>query len=183
MKNMAIANTANIAKPYACAAYEFACENNCIDQWCAALSNLARCVENEYIQPLIHNPMYRHIEIIKLIFPLLESSSNYYTKNFVLIVSENNRLDIISQIYLIFLRYKAEGERSKAVKITTAFKADREDIERLKQQLKKKYECTIRIEEDIDPTIVGGVIIKMGEIIIDGSIRNKLNKMKSVLED
>ena len=77
---------------------------------------------------------------------------------------------------------KAEDEKAKTAKITTAFEAADTDIEKLKQQLEKKYNCAVQVETAVDTALIGGAIIEIGDVVIDGSIKGRLDKLQHVLQ-
>ncbi|MBK2125694.1 F0F1 ATP synthase subunit delta [Fangia hongkongensis] len=177
-----MADMTYIARPYARAAYEFARDKKEVNKWTGMLLNLAECIENQSVQALIDDPNYAQSEVARFVISVLDESLDQHAKNFILVVSEHNRLAVIPWIYALFLQYKAEDEKAKTAKITTAFEATDQDIEKLKQQLEKKYNCAVQVETAVDTALIGGAIIEIGDVVIDGSIKGRLDKLQHVLQ-
>ncbi|WP_116963601.1 F0F1 ATP synthase subunit delta [Fastidiosibacter lacustris] len=171
-----------IARPYAQAAYEYAKAHNSLAKWNSMLLNLSECIVNDEIVLLLDNPAYSQKEVSTLILDVLASGLDEHGKNFVMIAAEHNRLAIIPTIYNLFLLYKAEDEKAKKAKFTTAFPVLEVEIEKLKKRLEQKYQCAIEVEMAVDSSLIGGAIIVIGDQVIDGSIKGKLQKLKYELQ-
>lgn len=171
-----------IARPYAQAIYEYAKTNNTTAQWNIMLLNLSECILNKGIKLLLDNPLYSQSDISKLIFEVLGDMLDKYGKNFVKLTAEHRRLVVIPTIYKLFLSYKAEDEKAKKARVTTALKISSAEIEKLQKKLEQKYQCVVEIEVAVDASLIGGATIEIDDHIIDGSIKGQLQKLKYELQ-
>lgn len=177
-----MADLTPIARPYAQAAYEYSKAHNVVSNWKIMLLNLSECLTDKQVALLIDNPAYSQSDISVLIFEVLKDVLDEHSKNFVKLAAEHNRLAVIPMIYELFLLHKAEDEKVKKAKITTAFKASNKEIQKLKAKLEQKYHCAIEISVVVDASLVGGARIEIGDNVIDGSIKEKLQKLQHELK-
>lgn len=171
-----------IARPYAQAAYEFAREKGAVSNWSNMLLGLAESINNEDIQTLLDNPAYTQQQIATLILSVFAKSLDEHVRNFVRIIALYKRLAVIPWIYALFLQYKSDEEKVKTAKIITAYEAPAPYIESLKQKLEQKFQCAIKVEVDINANLIGGALIEIGDMLIDGSIKSKLAKLHHELQ-
>ena len=177
-----MADLTPIARPYAQAVYEYAKVNNAVENWNLMLLSLSECVANKALSLLLDNPAYSQLDVSALIFDVLENVLDEHGKNFIKVAAQHNRLAVIPTIYQLFLLYKAEYEKAKKARITTAFESSDAEIEKLKHKLEQKYQCAIDVEIAIDGSLIGGAIIEIGDHVIDGSIKGKLQKLQHELQ-
>ena len=97
--------------------------------------------------------------------------------NFVRLLSENKRLVLLPEIAELYEALKANQERSIDVEVTTAFKISLEIAERLANSLKTRLERDVNIETSVDQSLIGGAVIRAGDMVIDSSVRGKLTKL------
>ncbi|WHN65133.1 F0F1 ATP synthase subunit delta [Cysteiniphilum sp. QT6929] len=177
-----MADLTPIARPYAQAAYEYAKAHNAVANWNIMLLNLSECVTDNQVALLLDNPAYSQSDVSVLIFDVLKDVLDEHGKNFVKLAAEHNRLTVIPTIYKLFLLHKAEDEKAKKAKITTAFETSDAEIQKLKTKLEQKYQCAIEIDVAVDASLIGGATIEIGDHIIDGSIKGKLQKLQHELQ-
>lgn len=171
-----------IARPYGQATYEYAKANDSIVNWGMMLHNLSECITNEEVVLLLENPAYSQTDISVLILSVLQDVLDEYGKNFFQFVAAHNRLIVIPTIYKQFLLHKAEDEKAKKAIIITAFEISDVEIQKLKQRLEQKYQCTIEAQVEVDRGLIGGAKIHIGDHIIDGSIKCMLKKLQHELQ-
>jgi F-type H+-transporting ATPase subunit delta len=177
-----MADLTPIARPYAQAAYEYAKAHNVVANWNIMLLNLSECVTDNQVALLLDNPAYSQSDVSVLIFDVLKDVLDENGKNFVKLAEEHSRLTVIPTIYKLFLLRKAEDEKAKKAKITTAFETSDAEIQKLKIKLEQKYQCAIEIDVAVDATLIGGATIEIGDHVIDGSIKGKLQKLQHELQ-
>ena len=103
-------------------------------------------------------------------------------RNFVGVLGENDRLELIPTISVQFELLKAEGERSIDVEIESAYEMDAEQLNNLAAALSKRLDRTVQPTTTVNPALIGGVIIRAGDLVIDGSVRGKLHKLAEALK-
>ncbi|WP_119342874.1 F0F1 ATP synthase subunit delta [Facilibium subflavum] len=171
-----------IARPYAQAAYEFAKEKGVVSNWSSMLLNLAESINNQDIQALLNNPVYTQQDIAELLISTLSQVLSEHMINLIRVIAGHKRLAVIPWIYALFLQYKSDDEKAKTATITTAYKTSAEYIEKLQQKLERKFNCAINVKTAIDPKLIGGALIEVGDLVIDGSIKGKLAKLQHELQ-
>jgi len=107
---------------------------------------------------------------------------NAQVRNFLTIVSENNRLELLPEIAALFDLYKAEQERSVDVDVTSAFALNDEQQDKLAKVLSARLGREVRLHAAEDTSLIGGVVIRAGDLVIDGSVRGKLAKLAEALK-
>lgn len=171
-----------IARPYARAAYEFSRDKDQIKTWSDMLLGLVACVQDRQIEQLLDNPSYTQKEIAELMIAVLSKALDQHGKNFILLLALHGRLSVISWVYTLFMQYKAEDDKAETAKITTAFKASQQEIDKLQQSLERHYQCAMKVKTAVDPALIGGALIEIGDTVIDGSIKGKLAKLQQELQ-
>ena len=84
--------------------------------------------------------------------------------------------------YVLFLHYKAVDEKAKKVLVTTAFETSDDEINKLKLKLEQRFQCAIDVETAVDESLIAGALIEIGDQVIDGTIKGKLNKLQHELQ-
>ena len=97
--------------------------------------------------------------------------------NFICLLAENKRLVLLPDIAELYEALKANQERSLDVKVTTAYKIRSEIAERLAESLKTRLEREIKLATSVDQSLIGGAVIRAGDMVIDSSVRGKLTKL------
>lgn len=171
-----------IARPYAQALYEYAKESDVVLKCSAVLSTLLKCIEDKNIQRLLSAPECTQDDIAALLINILSEVLEDYAKNFIRLLAIHQRLIALPSIYRLFLKYKAEDEQSKTVSVTTAFKVPASSVNKIKEKLQRKYQCDMTMKMVVDPSVIGGALIEIGDQVIDGSVKGKLGKLKHELQ-
>ena len=171
-----------VARPYAQALYEYAKENKIRSKCSDLIEILVECIHDPKVTCLIHTPDYTQNDVAELLIEVLYDVLESYMKNFIRLLANYQRLNIIPLIYRLFLQYKEEDEYLKNVKITSAFKISPSIMSEIQKKLEKKYQCNIALKVMVDPSIVGGALIKIGDQVIDYSVKSKLHKLKNELQ-
>ena len=172
-----MANVNVIAKPYAKAAFEFACEQKAVEQWSSDLGAFASVVESDAVANIIASPMLSQSEIVAVVKDRLDQSF----ANFLSLIADNKRLELLPNIALQFEEIKNAQSNNKLASVTLAYKASASLLESLKLSLEKKFNCSIDLDVRVDLAIIGGTIVKVGDTVIDDSVSGRLERMKSIL--
>lgn len=176
-----------IARPYARALFEFAVETKQISFWSNVVQVMALIVSDSSVTALISNPCVDNGKIGALLLGICEeklafsADEKVFAKNFVNLLLAYNRLVLLPQISELFAVYYAEHERVIKASVTSALALDAPQQERLFLALEKRFKCKMELDYSVDPSLLGGVIIRMGDVVIDGSARGKLSRLMSHL--
>lgn len=174
-----MATSSVIARPYAKAIFEYAMEANALKEWSHLLETLAYVVLDEKSCAFITNPVVVPAQIKALLLvPFNEALKQWDALNrWIDLIIEQRRVPVLPDIFLQYQALMAEYEKTLEVNVSsfTPLTAKQEQalIERLTKKLKRK----VSLKTTVDPSILGGVVIQAGDLVIDGSVQGKLNAM------
>ena len=170
------------SRPYAKAVFDLAKEQDQIVLWSERLAFLSDLQNNEEVSSVLARPDIAHSEKADLLISLYSKVDNEQNCiNFIKLLAENDRLDCFSSIFEAYSELKFELENTVEAEVITAVKVTKKYLETIKKALSKRLGKTVSIKQSIDTQILGGAIIKAGDIVIDGSIKGKLNKLANTL--
>jgi F-type H+-transporting ATPase subunit delta len=166
-----------LARPYAEAAFKRSKETGSAQQWSDSLGFLVVLVQDEQLAEIIGNPRVTKDRLAQLVGDICAGQVDDEVINFVKVLVENSRLKLIAQIAELFERYKADDEGYVNVELFSAYaltKAEEKKyVSALEKQLAKKVKATVTI----DKTLIGGVLARAGDKVIDGSISGQLQQL------
>jgi F-type H+-transporting ATPase subunit delta len=172
-----MANFSNIARPYALAAFEYAHEKQQLVAWTVFLKEATYITEQSSVTPLLVNPQVLPAQLFDLYQSAFAHPLSVEQQNFLHLLVQNKRLNILPKIMAAFNAYCAQLEKISHVRVVTATTPKEEFKQKLIQALAKRINSHVTLQCDIDPAILGGAIIHMGDNVIDGSIRGKLTRL------
>jgi len=166
-----------IARPYAIAAFEYALQKNTLPAWEGMLRSAALLVEQKAIATLLSSPEVGRKKIANLFCDILAAVLDTEKQNFIRLLAENNRLPVLPDIVNLFANYRAEQEKNMTVQVVSAVTLDETYKHKLAASLTKRLQRQVSLQCAIDPTLLGGVLVRAGDRVIDGSVRGKLNRL------
>lgn len=172
-----MANLQSIARPYALAAFEYARDKQQLPAWKDFLESASFIASQPAIQKLIVNPEVSSTSLFDCFHDLLTNRSNTECNNFLLLLAQNNRLNALPEITTAFNTYVATLEKISEVRVITAVEIGDSFRKKLSLALEKRIQREVTLQCDIDPSIIGGAIIQIGDKVIDGSIRGKISRL------
>lgn len=170
-----------IARPYAQAAFEEAQKLNALQAWSDALTALAEAVSHPDVSAIIGNPKVANSQVASLMEALLGGSPDSKLLNFVRILADNQRVAVLPEIAAGFEALKAEAEKSVNVVVESPFELSAAQQDKITASLKKRLGCEIKLESRIKKELLGGVVIRAGDKVIDGSALTRLGEMATAL--
>lgn len=176
-----MAELTTLARPYAKAAFAEAVEHNALIEWSNMLSLAAQFAADKGFAKILVHPALTAQQQATALTDLCGDKLNQSGKNFLMILSENKRLTLLPEIVEAFEELKAAQEHAVDVTVTSAFELTDAQQETLSQALKNKLQCDVRLTGKVDQSLVGGVIIRAGDLVIDGSVRGKLAKLAEAM--
>ena len=177
---MADKNT--LARPYAKAAFEYALSEGKLADWSAMLGLVAEAATTEQVAQLLDNPSLSSQDKAEILLEICKAKLDDKGRNFILLLSEKDRLPLIPVITEIYEAFKAEEQKSVEAEVTSAFDLDAAQQQLLVDALRKRLNREVTLKVVIDKRLIGGVIIRTGDLVIDGSIRGKLAKLAESLK-
>lgn len=175
-------NTQTLARPYAKAAFEFASNAGRIDAWSGMLSLAAVAVEVPYVAELLKNPRLTSESKVRTLVQLFGSDIDEAFRNYVTTLGDNDRLDVLPTIRELFEDLKAEAEKTLDVEVQTAYELTPAQLQTLAAALSKRLDRTVNPQQVVNPALIGGVVIRAGDVVVDGSVRGKLSQLAESLK-
>jgi F-type H+-transporting ATPase subunit delta len=177
-----VAEPSTIARPYAEAAFRLADAQGKLAEWSAALGNLASVASDERVRAAIGNPDVSSAKVAGLFISVLAGKLSGETENFVRVLAENGRLEVLAEIRSQYEALKNEREGVVEAEITSAFEMDQAQLADLVSRLEKKTGRKVKARVSVDKSLIGGVKIAIGDKVIDGSARAQLAALETALK-
>ena len=177
-----MAELTTLARPYAKAAFEYAQAHQQLANWSAMLGLAAAVSQDDTMQRVLKAPRLTSTEKATTFVEVCGDKFDAQVRNFLSIVSENNRMELLPEIADMFELYKAEQEKSVDVDVTSAFALNDEQQDKLAKVLSARLGREVRLHAAEDASLIGGVVIRAGDLVIDGSVRGKIAKLAEALK-
>ena len=176
-----MAEAITIARPYAVAVFAIAKEKDELKGWSDLLALLAQCVADPKMQSIITSPAVSDEQVVTLLADISGELMSVDARNFLALLAENNRLQLLAYIAVIFEELRAEAEQTMTADVTTARALTSEQESNIAAALKKRTGRDVTLITTIDDSLLGGAIIRAGDLIIDGSALGKLNRLANAI--
>lgn len=170
-----------VARPYAKAAFEFAQEENDFAKWSDMLSFAATVASDKQVAQLMKNPKFSTAQLINLFLDLGKDLFSKGMQNFIQTLGTFKRLKYLPEIQELYEQLRAQAENVVNVELISAFPVDEKTKEKFTQALKRRLNSNISLHCTTDKAIMGGAIIRAGDLVIDGSIRGRLIKLSDTM--
>ena len=179
---MAEAELSTIARPYARAAFSYAPDTQGgLGQWSRMLVLLAAAVREPVVRAALDNPRLTTADETGLLLQLMGDDINAEGRNFLGILAENGRLALLPTISEQFELLKSNHEKTMDVAVTSAFEVSEQEKSALETALKTRLQRDIRLESTVDKSLIGGVVIKAEDTVIDDSVKGRLARLAQAL--
>ncbi len=170
-----------IARPYAEAAFEYAMEHHQLAQWSERLQVLAEIAHKQVMKKLLRNPEISAKQFSDIFIDLTKDVLDAHGKNFIKILAENRRLAVLPEIAQLFEQLREEAEKTIIVKVKSAVALDEAYQQKLRELLHTKLNRKVILECEIDPELIGGLLIRTGDRVIDTTVRGQLTRLREEL--
>jgi F-type H+-transporting ATPase subunit delta len=177
-----MAEPSTIARPYAEAAFKLADAQGKLAEWSAALANLAAVAADARVRAAIGDPSLSAAKIAGLIIAILAGMLSGDAENFVRVLAENGRLDVVTEIRAHFEALKNDREGTVEAEVYTAFEMAPAQVADLVARLEKSSGRKVMARVSVDKSLIGGVKVVIGDKVIDGSARAQLSALESALK-
>jgi F-type H+-transporting ATPase subunit delta len=175
-----MAELATIARPYAEALFRVAKSGN-LGAWSNLVSEMAQVASHPDVKEFAINPKVSDKQVIDTFLSLLKSDVTPEARNFVGMLAENGRLTLLPEIADQFHELKNAQEGAADAEITSAFEMSDAQVKDLVATLEKKFGRKLNPSVTVDPSLIGGVRVAVGDEVLDTSVRAKLQKMHTAL--
>lgn len=176
-----MAEAATIARPYAKAAFMAARDARALPAWSAALGSASGLVADARIAALITNPRLTPDNVVSMFAGLGGGAVDGHWQNFVRLLAQNKRLAVLPEIAAQYELLRAKHENEVDVDVVSAVPMNADQQSQLSASLKKRFKRDVRMSTSVDPALLGGAVIRAGDLVIDGSISGRLQRLASEL--
>ncbi len=183
-----MADNNTVARPYAQAVFEVANEAGALADWSETLSIAGELLADRGLVEYLGNPGYNDEQRLEFLTDLFDkagskllSGSDKKGTNFLKLLLENGRVAVLPEISGHFEALKADVENSVDAVVTSATALSDEQTEEIARSLKERLGRDVRITTEIDENLIGGAVIRAGDVVIDGSIRARLEGLANSL--
>ena len=176
-----MAERATIARPYAKAAFEYARAAKDFAAWSQSLARLAEIVADPRVAALTKSPQWTAADVANLIFDVGGASLNPGMQNFVRVLAENHRLLLLPEIAAHYEEFRSAVENTVDVEVVSAVPLDAAQAEKLERALSTRLKRRVRMQNSVDSTLLGGAVVRAGDLVIDGSLKGRLQRLATEL--
>lgn len=177
-----MAETATIARPYAGAVFDLADRAGKLAEWSSMLASLAAVVSDPRVRTAISDPNLSPAKVAGILIGILAGQLSSEAENFVRVLAENRRLEVLPEIRTQYEALRNEREKVVEAGIYTAFELSDAQLAELVAALARKTGRRVRAHVEIDKELIGGVRIVIGDKVIDASARAQLSALEAALK-
>ncbi|MBB3323031.1 F0F1 ATP synthase subunit delta [Atlantibacter sp. RC6] len=170
-----------VARPYAKAAFDFAVENQSVDRWQDMLAFAAEVTKNEQMAELLSGALAPET-LAESFIAVCGDQLDVHGQNLIKVMADNGRLKVLPDVLEQFIRLREAREATVEVEVTSANALSEEQLEKISVAMEKRLSRKVKLNCKIDKSVVAGVIIRAGDMVIDGSVRGRLERLADVLQ-
>lgn len=176
-----MAEITTIARPYAKAVFAHAREKNILPRWSEMLAFAAAVVADQKMAAYLSRPQLTASKQADAVIAACGDKLDDGGKNYVRQLCGNRRIFALPAIREQFDQMVAELQKLGEVTVTSAFPMSDAETTKLAASLKRRFAQDVRVSVEVDPALMGGVVVRFGDLVIDASVRGRLNKLASTL--
>jgi F-type H+-transporting ATPase subunit delta len=177
-----MADKSTLARPYARAVFELARDGGLYDAWSRRLAFGAAALGNAQVCRLLDDPRRARNEQMQLLLDLCGEPLAPDLANFFHILADNGRLGVLPEIAAAYEDLRAEAENRVDVEVRSAAPIDEAMRAALKRALERRLARSVQLSNVIDPNLIGGAVIRAGDLVIDGSVHGRLDGLAAALK-
>jgi len=177
-----MAEPSTVARPYAEAAFKLADEAGALARWAEMLAGLATVASDPRVRQAAGDPRLSDAQRAGLFIAILGGRLTAEAENFVRVLTQNDRLELLPQIHEQFEALKNEREGVVEATVHSAFELTDAQLEDIVARLEKRTARKVRAQVSVDRELIGGVKIVLGDKVIDGSARAQLAALEAALK-
>lgn len=113
---------------------------------------------------------------------LLSPNADNEVRNLAYVLASKNQVHLLGEVVNSFDKFAAAGAPGKSARVTTTIPLSAEDRSKIEARIRSQYGADLAFDYRIDPAIMGGVVVRIGDVVIDGSVSGKLAAMKQKME-
>lgn len=171
-----------VARPYAEAAFKLADAGNALGKWSEMLHSLALVATDERVRQAISDPNFSSAQVAGMFIGILSGKLDGAGENFVRVLADNGRLELLPEVHAQFETLKNEREGVVEAQVHSAFELSAAQVADLQQRLEKRTGRKVRTQVHVDKDLIGGVKLVLGDKVIDASARAQLAALETALK-
>ncbi len=176
-----MAEESTLARPYAQAAFDLAKKKNNLKDWSKMLEAIAAVVDNSDMRFAMGDPRLGKSRLADIVIDVCGDKLDEHGKNFIKLVIENGRLAIVPEIATLFTELRADEEATVKAEVTSAFALSKEQKNMIAEALERKLGLKVSVTSKTDKSLLGGAVIRAGDLVIDGSAIAQLDKLANAM--
>lgn len=169
------------ARPYARAAFATASKNGDQEQWSSMLMLMAGVANDDSMKTVLASPKLTSEQASAMFIKVCKEHIDANGENFIKLLAENGRLTLLPEVAALFQFYRAQAEGTVEAELISAQAVSDAQAEVISASLAKRLGKKVSLKTRIDETLIGGAIVRAGDLVIDGSLRGRVNKLSSAL--
>lgn len=172
-----MAELTTVARPYAKAAFQAALQENALDDWSRMLNLAAAVSQHERVKLLLQAPALTADQLAQSFVDICGDELTDKGQNFVRLLAENKRIALLGEIAKIYENLRAQQEKSLDIEVVTPYEVGADVADNLASALKNRLQKEVKLSTRTDQSLIGGAVIRAGDMVIDSSVRGKLAKL------
>jgi len=176
-----MAERQTLARPYAEAVFKLAQEQDRLQAWSDTLGFMAAVMANKGMQSVLDRPDLENDRFVVLIKDICAGRMDQQAENLLQVLLENNRISLFAEIVSLFESFKADAESTVEVEVLSAFALDAGQEKSIAAAMEKKLGCAVTLHIKKDESLIGGIVIRAGDLVIDGSVKGYLGELATHL--
>ena len=170
-----------VARPYARAAFEFAVTNNNVEAWSTMLSFTSEVAQNASIEVILSCNKAPQ-ELANLFIDICSDQLDENGQNFIKILAENGRLSVLPRVAQLFAELESEYKKEIDADVVSAYALSKTQLNELSDSLEKRLARKVNLNCSIDETLIAGMVITAGDLVIDSTASGQLTRLSNTLQ-
>ncbi|MEA3638710.1 MAG: F0F1 ATP synthase subunit delta [Lamprobacter sp.] len=175
-------DSTTIARPYAEAAFEVARASQQLDAWSDDLAKLAAIVADPQVASQLGNPKLSDSELVDLLFAVAGEGLSVEIQNLVRLLAENERLTVLPDLARLYEARKTAIQGVRHIQIRSAYALSAAEQQTLQSSLKRHFGTEVELRVEEDASLIGGLEVRADDVVIDGSVRGRLQQLANELQ-
>ena len=172
----------SLARPYAVAIFRLAQEKGELDLWSETLNFLAEVARDPTMKGLIADPRLEASRLAEVVIDVAGGRLSDFGENLVKVLAEEHgRLALLPAIAEGYEKERAAAEKRQTVEVVSAYAVNPQVKQIISEAMKKRLGCEVVLETRVDRSLIGGVVIRAGDLVIDASLKGRLRQLESNL--
>ncbi len=169
------------ARPYAKAILELADSDKAMNKWSKQLRFMAAVAMDPELQQLIGNPKLTRQEVAEVFITACGDDIDDQGRNLVRLLAENGRIAVLPELSMLYDKLRADAQGTVEAEVYAAYRLSKEQREKLEAALAKRLGRDVKVTSHVDKSLLGGAVIRAGDLVIDGSLKGRIEKLNAAL--